>query len=230
MQQSSKRASTDEVIELPLPPLLDRLRQLVLSGDYPAGTALSETILAQEFNVSRTPVREALKQLQAEGLVEIRPKVGTFVREPSRREIVEMFQLKEILEGLAAGLMARRGPVPELEKLEANIEASEEAAQNGDSETYARLVHEFHQLIVDGSDHRKLAEQYRTLMNQLAYYQRLVATTVAHPGRISRSVAEHRKVVDMIRAKDAMGAEWAMRDHVVTSAREVATDQHNANY
>lgn len=228
MQQSSKRASTDEVIPLPVPPLLDRLRQVVLSGDYPAGTALSETSLAQEFNVSRTPVREALKQLQAEGLVEIRPKVGTFVREPSRREIVEMFQLKEILEGLAAGLMARRGPVPELEKLEENIEASEEAARNGDSEAYARLVHEFHQLIVDGSDHRKLAEHYRTLMNQLAYH-RLVTTTIAHPGRISLSVAEHRKVVAMIRTKDAMGAEWAMRDHVVTSAREVATEHHNTD-
>jgi DNA-binding GntR family transcriptional regulator len=228
MQQSSKRASTDEIIKLPVPPLLDRLRQVVLSGDYPAGTALSETILAEEFNVSRTPVREALKQLQAEGLVEIRPKVGTFVREPSRREIVEMFQLKEILEGLAAGLMARRGPVPELEKLQDNIEASEEAAQNGDSEAYARLVHEFHQLIVDGSDHRKLADHYRTLMNQLAYYHRLVAATISHPGRMPRSVAEHRKVVAMIRAKDAMGAEWAMRDHVVTSAREVATEQHPA--
>ena len=157
MQQSSKKSSASEIVQLPLlplPPLLDRLRQVVLSGDYPAETALSETSLAEEFNVSRTPIREALKQLQAEGLVEIRPKVGTFVREPSRREIVEMFQLKEILEGLAAGLMARRGPVPELEKLEANIEASEEAARNGDSETYARLVHEFHQLIVDGSDHR----------------------------------------------------------------------------
>lgn len=229
MQQSPKSASPVDVVRLPTPPLLDRLRLLVLSGDYPAGTALSETLLAQEFNVSRTPVREALKQLQAEGLVEIRPKVGTFVREPSRREIVEMFQLKEILEGLAAGLMARRGPVPELEKLEENIEASEEAAENGDSDAYARLVHEFHQLIVDGSDHRKLADHYRTLMNQLAYYHRLVATTISHPGRMSRSVAEHRKVVAMIRAKDAMGAEWAMRDHVVTSAREVATEQHEAN-
>jgi DNA-binding GntR family transcriptional regulator len=228
MQQSSKGASSVDVVRLPTPPLLDRLRQLVLSGDYPAGTALSETILAQEFNVSRTPVREALKQLQAEGLVEIRPKVGTFVREPSRREIVEMFQLKESLEGLAAALMARRGPVPELDKLEENVEASEEAAQNGDAETYARLVHEFHQLIVDGSDHRKLAEHYRTLMNQLAYH-RLVTATIAHPGRMARSVAEHRKVVTMIRAKDAVGAEWAMRDHVVISAREVTTDGPNAD-
>ncbi|MBT2523068.1 GntR family transcriptional regulator [Arthrobacter sp. ISL-28] len=228
MQESLGTAASAEVLQLPVAPLLDRLRELVLSGDYPAGAAVSETLLAQEFNVSRTPIREALKQLQAEGLVEIRPKVGTFVREPSRREVVEMFQVKEILEGLAAGLMARRGAVPQLELLEENIEASEMAAQNGDSETYARLVHEFHQLIVDGSDHLKLGEHYRTLMNQLAYH-RLVTTSIAHPGRMPRSVAEHRKVVAMIRAKDAMGAEWAMRDHVVTSAREVSTEHTNAD-
>src|SRR6476620_1321917 len=91
--------------------LLDRVRKLVLGGDFPPGAPLSEVFLAQEFEVSRTPIREALKQLQHEGLVEIRPKVGTFVREPTRREIIELFQLKESLEGLAASLLARRGEV-----------------------------------------------------------------------------------------------------------------------
>ena len=82
--------------------LLDRIRRLVLGGDFPPGAVVPEAFLAQEFDVSRTPIREALKQLQHEGLVEIRPKVGTFVREPTRREIIELFQLKESLEGLAA--------------------------------------------------------------------------------------------------------------------------------
>ena len=80
------------------------------------GAALSEVRLAEHFDVRHgTPVREALKQLQVEGLVEIRPKVGTFVRRITRREIVEMFEVKEILEGMAARLMARRGQIPELD-------------------------------------------------------------------------------------------------------------------
>jgi len=203
--------------------LLPRLRDLVLGGDYGPGTALSEVRLAELFEVSRTPVREALKQLQVEGLVEIRPKVGTFVRQITRREIVEMFEVKEILEGMAARLLARRGQVPELDVLRANLESSEAATRRDDSATYATLVHEFHQTIVLGSDNRKLAEHYTSLMNQLAYH-RMVLRSVQHPGRLGRSCAEHRRIVELIAEKDGVGAELAMRDHVAASAREVMAD------
>ncbi|MGO2111152.1 MAG: GntR family transcriptional regulator [Pseudoclavibacter sp.] len=199
--------------------LLAKLRRLVLSGDYPPGTQLAEAQLAQEFEVSRTPVREALKQLENEGLVEIRAKVGTFVRTPTQREIVEMFQLKEGLEGLAAGLLARRGDSPELGALERNLDASDAAAEADDADAYARLVHEFHWTIVRGADNSKLYEHYERLMNQLAYH-RIVLRTIQHPGRITASTGEHRSIVDAIRAKNAIGAEFAMRDHVAISSRE----------
>ena len=207
--------------------LLDRVRQLVLSGQFPPGAPLSEVFLAQEFEVSRTPIRETLKQLQHEGLVEIRPKVGTFVREPTRREIVELFQLKEGLEGLAAGLLARRGAVPELEVLERNVTESDQAAADQDAARYAELVHEFHRTIITGSDNSKLVEHYDRLMNQLAYH-RLVLRTAEHPGRIKASTSEHRVVLEMIRDKDHFGAEAAMRNHVYASAREVLTDSRTA--
>lgn len=205
-------------------PLLQKIRDLVLGGGaYEPGAALSEVRLAEVFEVSRTPVREALKQLQVEGLVEIRPKVGTFVRRMSRREIVEMFEVKEVLEGMAVRLLARRGPLDLWDLLEANLAASERAARQGDVTAYAPLVHEFHELVVSGSDNRKLAEHYRTLMNQLAYH-RLVVRSVAHPGRLADSVAEHRRVFSLITEKDGLGAELAMKDHVAHSAREVLTD------
>ena len=199
--------------------LLDRIRRLVLGGDFPPGAVVPEAFLAQEFEVSRTPVREALKQLQHEGLVEIRPKVGTFVREQTRREIVELFQLKESLEGLAASLLARRGEVKELSVLRRNLEESEIAVLTHDTDAYARLVHEYHWTIVRGSDNRKLIEHYGRLMNQLAY-QRLVLQTVEHPGRIEASTREHRAVLEMIEQKDPFGAEKAMRNHVHSSSRE----------
>ncbi|MBV8992548.1 MAG: GntR family transcriptional regulator [Pseudonocardiales bacterium] len=201
--------------------LLPRLRELIL--DYAPGVPLSEVRLAEHFDVSRTPVREALKQLQVEGLVEIRPKVGTFVRQVSRREIVEMFEVKEVLEGMAARLMASRGQVPELEILLANLASSERATRLGDSAAYAALVLEFHQAIVRGSDNRKLIEHYTSLMNQLAYH-RMVLGTVQHPGRLTRSCAEHRRIVELIMEKDGVGAEFAMRDHVVASSREVLAE------
>ncbi|MBT2534437.1 GntR family transcriptional regulator [Arthrobacter sp. ISL-48] len=203
--------------------LLEKIRRLVLGGDFPPGAVLPEAFLAQEFEVSRTPVREALKQLQNEGLVEIRPKVGTFVREPTRREIIELFQVKESLEGLAVSLLARRGATAELSALRLNLEDSEAAVLTNDSEAYARLVHEFHWTIVRGSDNLKLVEHYERLMNQLAY-QRLVLRTVEHPGRLAASTREHRAVLEMIEHKDPFGAETAMRNHVHASSREALTD------
>ncbi|HET7304934.1 MAG TPA: GntR family transcriptional regulator, partial [Segeticoccus sp.] len=94
--------------------VIEAMRERIISGELEPGTSLSEIALAEAFGVSRTPVREALKQLQTEGLVEIRPRVGTFVTAPSRREINELFEMKALLEGAAARLLAQRGSVPEL--------------------------------------------------------------------------------------------------------------------
>lgn len=199
--------------------LRDHLRARIISGDLEPGALIPETSLAEEFNVSRTPVREALKELQMEGLVHIRPRVGTFVHEPTRREIVEMFQIKESLEGLAAGLMARRGAVPELDVLQRNVDESDAAAAAGDSDRYAQLVGEFHRTLIHGADNSKLTETYVWLMNQLAY-ERLVVKTVADPKRLTESDQEHHRVLEAIRNKDPYGAEMAMRDHVHASSRE----------
>ena len=201
-------------------PLLDRVRRLVLSGEFPPGAPLPELFLAQEFNVSRTPIRESLKQLENEGLVEIRPRVGTFVRRPTRREIVELFELKGGLEGLAAGLFARRGVVPELDVLRRNAEASSIAVRLGDRTRYAALVHEFHDTIIAGADNRKLAEHYERLMNQLAYH-RLVLKSVDQPGRLGFSLHEHDRIIAAIEARDHVGAEHMMRQHVEASSAAV---------
>ena len=209
-------------------PLLDRLRALVLGGEYPPGAPLPELFLAEEFRVSRTPIREALKQLENEGLVEIRPRVGTFVRQPTHREIVELFELKSGLEALAAGLFARRGAVAELEALRRNIVASAEAVRRGDSAHYAALVHEFHHALIAGAGNSKLSEHYARLMNQLAYH-RLVRKAVDQPGRLRDSQHEHESIVIAIEARDHIGAELATRRHVDASSeatmRALATEE-----
>ncbi|OLL72349.1 Transcriptional regulator, GntR family [Pseudonocardia sp. Ae168_Ps1] len=198
--------------------VLDGLREAIVSGARQPGQPLSELALATEYDVSRTPVREALKQLQIEGLVEIRPRVGTFVRVPSRRELVELFELKEMLEGMAARLLAARGDTPVLDRLEDNLERSGAAVDAGDAGTYADLVHEFHELVVTGADNTRLTAHYRTLMNQLAYH-RLVSASLTRPGRLGASLSEHQRVLDLVREKDGFGAEFAMRDHVRSSER-----------
>lgn len=201
--------------------LLDRLRGMVVSGSFTPGSPLGETALAAEFSVSRTPIREALKQLEREGLVEVRPRVGTFVRKPTSREILELFQLKESLEGLAASLLAQRGDVPELRSLIRNVEEEQEAVRAGDKSSYAALVHEFHHTLVSGADNQKLAEHYELLMNQLAYH-RIVKQTLTLPGALDVSFNEHAQIVAAIQSKDPLGAELTTRRHI-SRTRESAT-------
>ena len=191
---------------------------MIVTGVVQPGNLLAETALAQEFEVSRTPIREALKQLEREGLVEVRARVGTFVRKPTQREIHEMFQLKEAFEGLAAGLLARRGQVPELLLLQENIAQATEAVERADAERYSQLVHEFHSTLVAGADNLKLSEHYDLLMNQLAYH-RIVSQTLSLPGRLRNSVNEHQAIVDAILSKDPLAAELVMRRHVASSSQ-----------
>lgn len=200
--------------------VIDDLRERIISGALEPGVSLSEIALADAFGVSRTPVREALKQLQTEGLVEIRPRVGTFVTAPSRREINELFEVKALLEGAAARLMAQRGTVPELEMLRESLREADRAVARGDEARYAALVEEFHEVIVQGADNAKLTAHYRILMNQLAY-ARLVRTSLAQPGRLTQSDREHHRVFELIESKDGDGAERLMRDHVRASQRSL---------
>lgn len=194
----------------------DWLRRRIISGELESGAGLSEVALAREFGASRTPVREALKQLQTEGLVEVRPRVGTFVSAPSRLEIIELFQMKEILEGAAARLFAERAEAGLLETIRANVERSDAAVAANDAVAYTALVEEFHDTIIHGAGNSKLAAHYRMLMNQLAY-SRLVSTSLSYPGRLYNSCAEHRRVLKMVLSKDGTTAERIMREHVRAS-------------
>lgn len=196
------------------------LRERIVTGTLGWGDAVSEVTLADEFGVSRTPVREALKQLQAEGLIVTRPRVGSFVSTPSRLEIVELYQMKEILEGAAARLFASRGDLTHLEHLRENVRRFAEAAEAGRREDFIRLVNEFHEIVVAGAGNVKLTTHYRMLMNQLTP-ARLIATSLSVPGRPAESVAEHRAILEMIEAKDGATAEKLMRVHVVASQEAV---------
>lgn len=204
------------------------IRRRIISGELAAGVNLSEIALAESFGVSRTPVREALKRLQSEGLVTVRPRVGTFVTTPSRREITELFEMKELLEGAAARLLAQRGRVPEVDRLEQNLTEADVAVEKYDSARYAELVQEFHDLLITGADNAKLEAHYRTLMNQLAY-PRLVTTSLSQPGRPLQSDEEHHRVLKLIIEKDGDSAERVMREHVRASRMALMAGLDAAN-
>jgi DNA-binding GntR family transcriptional regulator len=172
-----------------------QIREGIVTGDYAAGTGLSEVTLSSELGVSRTPVREALKQLATEGLVDIVPRVGTFVATPSRRDVIELYGLKEIFEGFAARLLAQRADAAAIDELAACVE---------DGRAFADRL-------LTAADSGKLALTYRWHLNQLA--------SQAAPDRGGQAVAERENVVERLRARDDHGAEHAMRDHVRADLR-----------
>ena len=190
------------------------LRRAIVSGLLQPGEALSETVLAQRFRVSRTPVREALKQLERERLVDIVPRVGTYVRKASGDEVLDGLVVKEALEGAAARLMAARPNAPELAALGQAAGDVEQAAAVGDLPRVVETNQRFHELIHQGSGSAKLRFHLELLLNEFRVpYQRLVSLTISQPARLRRMLAEHRRILTAIRAHDPGEAERAMRAH-----------------
>ncbi|MBS7543991.1 GntR family transcriptional regulator [Ancylobacter oerskovii] len=194
----------------------DRLRQAleadIVTGVFKPGERLDEQRLADRFGVSRTPLREALAQLAANGLVTLQPRRGAFVVSLTFQEIVERFEMMAALEGMCGALAARRLVASDREALLNSLEACRREAADGDSDSYYQANEVFHQIIYRAARNAFLAEQSRQLQARLQPYRRL---QLRAGRRIAASFAEHERIVAAILAGDAEGAERELRDHVL---------------
>jgi DNA-binding GntR family transcriptional regulator len=206
--------------------IVSQLRQEIASGIIPFGEKLSEARLAKRFGVSRMPVREALKELEASGFVAIEHRRGTFVRRLSRPEILDLYEVREAVECMAARLCANRASNEIVVLLDEVMFAMADAAERGDSQGYSATDERLHELIMQGAGNGPLADYYRLLKQQL--HRGLLSLIVTRrEGRMERSFAEHRAIVGAIRARDAQAAEAAMRTHVQQGRLELADEvQH----
>lgn len=206
--------------------IASQLRQEIASGILAFGEKLSEARLAQRFGVSRMPVREALKELEASGFVAIEHRRGTFVRRLSRPEILDLYEVREAVECMAARLCANRGSNEIVALLGEVMFAMADAAERGDADAYSATDERLHELIMQGAGNGPLADYYRLLKQQL--HRGLLSSIVTRrEGRMERSLAEHRAIVGAIRARDAQAAEAAMRTHVQQGRLELADEvQH----
>jgi DNA-binding GntR family transcriptional regulator len=203
--------------------IVSQLRQEIASGTIALGEKLSEARLAQRFGVSRMPVREALKELEAAGFVAIEHRRGTFVRRLSRREILDLYEVREAVECMAARLCADRATNDIVALLDEVMSAMGDAAQSGDADGYIATDERLHELIMEGAGNNPLADYYRLLVQQL--HRGLLSSIVTRrEGRMERSLAEHRVLVGAIRARDAQAAEAAMRAHVQQGRLELADE------
>jgi DNA-binding GntR family transcriptional regulator len=204
-----------------------QLRERIFDGALPPGTFLDEVRLAEDLKISRTPLREALKVLTAEGLVRHEPRRGCFVAEVTEQDLDEIFPVIALLEGRCAYEAARNASDADLSALEAlHDKLGKHARAKRISEYYAANF-AIHEAIITLANNRWLAQVIGDLRKivKLARLQQLHA-----PGRLEQSLSEHMAVFAALKARDAEGAEAAMRTHLTrqrVALRELARNQRS---
>ena len=208
-------------ISLPLSAeILATLSREVLAGDIAPGTKLDEEALCQRFSASRTPVREALRQLAAQGVVEIRPRQGAFVVQPTVESLAEMFECMGFLEAACAELAARRHSAQDRVALDESHTACVQAAEDADPAVFYAANARFHECVYEASHNHYLAAQTIELRNRLEAYRREVTF---HDGLMRVSIAEHRAALDAIFAMNGNAAAQCMRQHLDTLGNDAVS-------
>jgi len=188
-----------------------QLADEIVRGALPPGAGLDETDIARRFNVSRTPVREALRQLVASGLVDARAHRGAVVARPSLERLTGMFEAMAELEALCAGLAAERMLPAERHRLEAIHEELRVLSYAGNPERFHEVNERFHNAIYAGSQNGYIAEMTLATRVRVQPFRRAQFRNL---GRLAKSHAEHDRVVVAILRCDRTGAAAAMRAHI----------------
>jgi DNA-binding GntR family transcriptional regulator len=194
-----------------------QLADKIVRGALAPGAALDEIELARRFEVSRTPVREAIRLLAASGLVEIRPHRAALVARPGTEQLAGMFEMMAELEALCAGYAAERMSVAERGALEATHERLRKLIQSGDPQRYHEENEAFHAAIYAGAHNDYLAEMTLTTRVRVQPFRRAQFRNL---GRLSKSYLEHDRVVESILRGEKTSAAAAMRTHILTVGHE----------
>lgn len=189
--------------------IANHLREAIVSGHIPAKTHLMEPELARHLSVSRTPLREAIRQLEAEGFLTTIPRVGTFVSEVTAHDLDDIYTIRAVLEGLAAK-QAAENPDPTKETLLGGV-LKELASRTGDYRSYHKASGRFHEIIFALSGNRRLQAMYQTLSQQVT---RLRTESLAVRQRPEASFREHRRITSAILRGRGAEAERLMRSHI----------------
>mgnify|MGYP000209305787 CR=1 FL=1 len=200
-----------------------RLREAILSGRLGPETRINEVELAQAWQVSRTPIRDALRRLAAEGLVEPAPGRGMVVPRLSLADAEELYEVREVLEARAARLAALHGPAELPATLSTLIKAFGAALKAGEAERLLAIDAEYHAAIADAARNGRL----RRLLEQLwAQAQPVRARALRLRGRAQKTFRELARLAGAIRARDAARAEAAMREHLASVRADLAAALH----
>jgi DNA-binding GntR family transcriptional regulator len=197
----------------------ERLRDMIVENELPAGERIDEKALCDLFDISRTPLREALKVLASEGLVELLPNRGARVAQMTEREVVELFEVASGLECMAAELAAQRATEKELAELRRVHESMLRYYKAGRRSDYFRLNQRVHNTIIALAKNDVLTESHQSLMTRIrrARYQAIMSQE-----RWDESVQEHEDLLAALEARDGPKAGAILRAHVLETGEAVS--------
>jgi DNA-binding GntR family transcriptional regulator len=229
MRQSSDIAVTGAVLpvirKLAAPlrrQVLDELRQSIISGRMAPGSRLVERELISMMGVSRTVIREALRQLETEGLIAIIPNKGPVVRELTVAEAKDLYAIRAVLEGLAARLFVQNADAAQVEKLEQELNATEKAYKSGDAAQILASKNIFYDILFEGAGSETLSSMIGTLHVRIWRWR---ALGLGHPKRTAErwkeSIGGLRSMLEAIKKRQAELAEKLMRDEATKAAAEI---------
>jgi hypothetical protein len=189
----------------------ERLRAQIFAHELAPGSWLDEQSLAQQFGISRTPMREAIKVLASEGLVTTKMNRGAYVTEVDRRDLEQIFTVLSLLEGQAAKETASKATEEELNLLDDLHHRLEKAAADRDVEQFFEINVKFHELIQDIASNKWMNGVIADLRKVLKLQRR---DSLTRTGRLQNSLLEHREILQAILKRDPTAAEAAMRKHL----------------
>lgn len=189
----------------------DEIRRRILDGDLCPSTPISEYQLAADMKISRTPVREAIKRLEEDGLVWSIPNKGTFVSEVSAQDIMEIYQVRECLEGLAARIAAEQMSADDILLLEKEIALTDEFAATARVDEIFQRDIRLHKLIIASTQNIRLEKILATLDDQMHRVRIIFSQS---PDWLQAVIREHAAIVENIKARDGKGAENSMVQHL----------------
>ena len=197
----------------------ERLRQRIFAHELTPGTWIDEQKLAEQYGISRTPLREALKVLASEGLVELKPRRGCYVTEISRRDLDDLFPLIAMLEGRCAAEAVSKAKPADIAALKQIHDALEKAAHDERIEAFFEANQEFHRKVQELSGNRWLLQVIQDLRKVLKLSR---MHSLSLEGRLQQSLDEHRLIMAAIAGGDAKRAEQLMHDHLLSGREALA--------
>ncbi len=219
MNYGESREITSVSTETTVDKLFHRLQQEIVEGRIATGSKLSEPVIAKEYGVSRAPLREALGRLESAGLITRKPNIGCRVITLSHEHLLEIYQLREAIESLAAELAAKNMSQVEIKELDALLKQHEKQIQTDHHYFQKEGDMDFHFRIVKGSKNETLINLFFNDLYQLIRLYRFQFGMASR--RVSRAFLEHGHIVDAIRQRDSELAFYLMKRHISQSRKNV---------